>query len=304
MRNQKTVFWINLIVSLALIVVGAFLVGFVGFNGDSTTSDTYVIEVRDMLRLTDDARDALQDYCTDELGDSCSVVSVKASESSATGATVLEFSVTADSMDELAAIADSLGSSIASASIDGVDATLITVSYHDSVNAPYYTYLWRTAIGLGAGLVLLFLYAAIRFKLSAGISALVAGAHDVLLTLALVAIFRIPAGVGLIGVATFSLLFSAFLNLFVFNKVREMRKTEATRDLPAGEMIRTAVRDNRMVILMTAIFAALFCVILGAVGLFIGLDLTWIMLAALLAVVVSACSSLFLSPSLYVVLKG
>ncbi len=304
MRNQKTVFWINLIVSLALIVVGAFLVGFVGFNGDSTTSDTYVIEVRDMLRLTDDARDALQDYCTDELGDSCSVVSVKASESSATGATVLEFSVTADSMDELAAIADSLGSSIASASIDGVDATLITVSYHDSVNAPYYTYLWRTAIGLGAGLVLLFLYAAIRFKLSAGISALVAGAHDVLLTLALVAIFRIPAGVGLIGVATFSLLFSAFLNLFVFNKVREMRKTEATRDLPAGEMIRTAVRDNRMVILMTAIFAALCCVILGAVGLFIGLDLTWIMLAALLAVVVSACSSLFLSPSLYVVLKG
>ena len=54
MRNQKTVFWINLVVSIVLIAVGAFLVGFVGFNGDSTTSDTYVIEVRDMLRLTDD----------------------------------------------------------------------------------------------------------------------------------------------------------------------------------------------------------------------------------------------------------
>lgn len=304
MRNQKTVFWINLVVSIVLIAVGAFLVGFVGFNGDSTTSDTYVIEVRDMLRLNDDARGALQDYCEGELSDSCSVLSVKASESSATGATVLEFSVTADSMDDLASIADSLESAISSASIEGVDASLITVAYHESVNAPYYTYLWRTAIGLGAGLVLLFLYAAIRFKLSAGISVLVAGAHDVLLTLALVAIFRIPAGVGLIGVATFSLLFSAFLNLFVFSKVREMRKEEATRDLPAGAMIDAAVRDNRKVILMTAIFAALFCVILGVVGIFIGLDLTWIMLAALLAVVVSASSSLFLSPSMYVVLKG
>ena len=55
---------------------------------------------------------------------------------------------------------------------------------------------------------------------------------------------------------------------------------------------------------MTAVFAAVFCVILGVVGLFISLDLTWIMLATLIAAVVSVCSSLFLSPSMYVVLKG
>ena len=304
MRNQKTVFWINLVVSLVLIVVGAFLVGFVGFNGDSTTSNTYVIEVRDMLRLTDDARDALQDYCTDEISGSCAVVSVKASESSATGATVLEFSVAADSMDEVASVADALGNSIASASIDGVDVSLITVAHHDSVNVPYYTYLWRTAIGLGASLVLLFLYTLIRFKLSAGVSVLVAGVHDMLLTLALVAILRIPAGIGLIGVATFSFLFSAFTNLVVFGKVRGMLRAEDTRGLPAGDMARAAVRDRRGVILMTAAFVVLFCVILGVVGFFISLDLTWIMLATLLAAVVSVCSSLFLSPSLYVVLKG
>ena len=304
MRNQKTVFWINLIVSIVLIAAGAFIAGFVGFNTDSTTSDTYIIEVRDMLRLTDDARDALQDYCTDELNDSCSVNTVKVSESSATGATVLEFAVTAGSDEEASAAAESLRSAISSASIDGVDATLITVSHHQSENVPYYTYIWRTAIGIGASLVLLFLYAAIRFKLSAGISVLVAGVHDVLLTLALVALLRIPAGVGLIGVAVFSFLLSAFLSMTVFSKVRSLRNAEDTKSLAAGEMAGVSVPDKRKLIGMTPIFAALFCVILGVIGFFVGLDLTWIMLATLVAVVVSVCSSLFLAPSMYVVLKG
>ena len=44
--------------------------------------------------------------------------------------------------------------------------------------------------------------------------------------------------------------------------------------------------------------------LVGGIGLFIGLDLTWIMLASLLAVAVSACSSLFLAPSMYATLKG
>ena len=125
-----------------------------------------------------------------------------------------------------------------------------------------------------------------------------------LLTLALVAICRVPAGVGLIGVATFSFLLSAFLNSFVFGQVRRMRKEEATRDLPASVMAAEAVRNNRKLVIMTAVFAAVFCVILGVVGLFISLDLTWIMLATLIAAVVSVCSSLFLSPSMYGVLKG
>ena len=97
---------------------------------------------------------------------------------------------------------------------------------------------------------------------------------------------------------------SAFLNSFVFGQVRRMRKEEATRDLPASVMAAEAVRNNRKLVIMTAVFAAVFCVILGVVGLFIGLDLTWIMLATLIAAVVSVCSSLFLSPSMYVVLKG
>lgn len=303
MRNQKTIFWINLIVSLLLIVAGAFVAGFVGFNTDSTTSDTYIIEVRDMLRLTDDARDALQDYCTDKLNDSCTVNTVRASESSATGATVLEFAVTADSEEEVSAAAEALRNAISSASIDGVDATLINVAHHQSENAPYYTYLWRTAIGIGASLVLLFLYAAIRFKLSVGFSVLVAGVHDILLTLALVALLRIPAGVGLIGVAVFSFLLSSFLSMTVFGKVRSLRKAEDTRSMPAGEMAAVSVRENRKLIIMTAVFAALFCVILGVVGFFVGLDMTWIMLASLVAVAVSACSSLFLAPSMYATIK-
>ena len=130
-------------------------------------------------------------------------------------------------------------------------------------------------------MVLLFLYAAIRFKLSAGISVLVAGVHDVLLTLALVALLRIPAGVGLIGVAVFSFLLSAFLSMTVFSKVRSLRSAEDTKSLAAGEMAAVSVRDNRKLIVMTAIFAALFCVILGVIGFFVGLDLTWIMLATL-----------------------
>ena len=185
-----------------------------------------------------------------------------------------------------------------------MDAALITVSYHLSENAPYYTYIWRTAIAVGVSMVLLFAYAAIRFKLSAGLSVLVAGAHDVLLTLALVAILRIPAGVGLVGVAVFSFLLSAFLSMTVFGKVRTLRSEEATRGMSAAEMVDVAVKDRRGIVAATAVFAALFCVILGVIGIFVGSDMTWIMLASLLAVAVSACSSLFLAPSMYATLKG
>ena len=133
---------------------------------------------------------------------------------------------------------------------------------------------------------------------------LVAGAHDVLLTLALVAILRIPAGVGLVGVAVFSFLLSAFLSMTVFGKVRTLRSEEATRGMSAAEMVDVAVKDRRGIVAATAVFAALFCVILGVIGIFVGSDMTWIMLASLLAVAVSACSSLFLAPSMYATLKG
>ena len=143
----------------------------------------------------------------------------------------------------------------------------------------------------------------IRFKVGMGVTALIAAVHDVLLTLAVVALLRIPAGVTLIGVAAFSLLLSAVLNLIVFGKMRRDFRSEDRKNLPAREGVALAVKDSLKNVLIVCILLAALTVCMGAVGAFIGFDLLSVMLSTLMAIVVSAYSSLFLSPAIYACIK-
>lgn len=294
-----------LVISLVLIVAGAFVCGFLGFNTDSTMSGHTVVQVSDVSFGTrsDETVQAVTDFYAEQLeGKGLSVSDIKYVQELSTGIGSYEFYVSGDEPSE--AVLEELRTAIDGANISGVDSSTITVSYHATENRPYTEYIWRTAIAGAVAAVILFAYVAIRFRFGMGLTAFIAGIHDVLLTLAVVALVRIPSGTYLIGAAVIALLFSAALNMFLFGRMRADLRSEEMKEMPAREAVALSLQGSRKGVLTFAVCAAAVFVVLGVVGIFIGLDMTFLMISALIAVIVSVYSSLFLSPAIYAGIKA
>lgn len=297
----KKSFFVCLAVSLALIIAGAFMFGFLGFNPDSTTKDHAVIEVSDSgyMAFQTDFREELQNYCTDRISAEYDVAGVDYNSSTSAGG-VIEYVLRSGTPTQ--EFLDTLRGEIAASGIEGIDIADVSVSVHNVENEGYTQYIWRTAIAGGVALVILFAYVAIRFRVGMGVSALVAAVHDVLLTLAVVALLRIPAGVALIGVAAFSLLLSAILNLTVLGRMRSDFRNQP-EGLSARDAVAQSVAASRKNVLVIAVTMAAVWVVFGVIGAIVGMDLLTIMLCALMSVVVSTYSSLIFMPALYACIK-
>ncbi len=301
--TTKKCLLISLIVSLVLIVAGAFIFGFVGFNTNSVTSDYSEIEVSYYgTKLNEqDFLDEIEKTGKDTIAEAGYKISeVKYSEEAAGGRGLFEFVLKKDLTEtQSAELVASLETSLRALTVtEGEGET-----YHKDVYRPHYEYIWRTAIAMGVGLVLVFVYVAIRYRVGMSVTTLVASIHDVLLTLALIALLRIPMGTAVIGIAACSLILSVFMNLFVFGKMRKDFRSEERKDLPAREAVALSSSESRKGVYVTAIVAAAVLLVSGVIGAILGADLLWFMLGSLLAVGVSVYSSLVLSPAIYASVK-
>ncbi len=308
---KKTLF-ISLVISLVLIIAGAFVFGFIGFNPDSSSQEYTSLEVADngYMAINTSYRTALEEFCLDEIeGQGYDVSDVSYTAEASGGAGRLEFILSGDVAEEdVASFTQALDSALAAQTFAESGSTFkdlgdISVTYHQAVYEPHYEYIWRTAIGIGVALVLLFAYVAIRFKVGMGVTSLIAAVHDVLLTLAVIALLRIPAGPTVICIAAFALLLSVFLNLKVFGKMRQDFRLEERKDLSAREAVALSARESRKGVFIAAILAAAALVVLAVVGLIVGFDLFSFTIGALLAVIVCTYSSLVLSPAIYALIK-
>lgn len=291
-----------LAISLVVILVGAILFGVFGFNADSTVKDYTVIEVSDSgyMSLQDKFRTDLDDLCKAEIEKSGLKIKEDSYIESTSVGGILSYTVTGEGAE---AFVSELQTAIDNAQIDGVQDASVIVTYHEVENAPHYEYIWRTAIGAAVVLVILFVYVAIRFNVGMGVTSFVAALHDVIVTLAIVALLRIPAGVGLIGVAAITLLLSAFLNLMVFGKMRKDFRLEERKGMPARDAVALSVKESTKTILTAIVLLAAFVVVFGVIGVIIGFDMASFMLGMLMALVVTTYSSLFLSPAIYAAIK-
>lgn len=309
--TTKKCLLISLIVSLVLIVAGAFIFGFVGFNTNSVTSDYSEIEVSYYgTKLNEqDFLDEIEKTGKDTIAEAGYKISeVKYSEEAAGGRGLFEFILKKDLTEtQSAELVASLETSLRALTVTEGEGDVIdddvTVTYHKDVYRPHYEYIWRTAIAMGVGLVLVFVYVAIRYRVGMSVTTLVASIHDVLLTLALIALLRIPMGTAVIGIAACSLILSVFMNLFVFGKMRKDFRSEERKDLPAREAVALSSSESRKGVYVTAIVAAAVLLVSGVIGAILGADLLWFMLGSLLAVGVSVYSSLVLSPAIYASVK-
>ena len=309
--SVKKTLLLCLTVSLVLIVAGAFLFGFLGFNPDSSARDLTSLEVADngYMTVNTEYRSALEEFCSSEISEGgYDVQEVSYTSEAAGGAGSLEFILSGSVNEtELASFTAELDAALSSANFGEQGSYKeigdISVTYHTAEYVPHYEYIWRTAIGMGVALVLLFAYVAIRFKVGMGVTALVAAVHDVLLTLAVIALFRIPAGPSVICVAVFALLLSMFFSFKLFGKMRQDLRMEDRKDLPAQEAVMLSAKESRKGIFIAAIMAAAGLLVLAVVGLIAGFDLFSFMMGSLLAIIVCTYSSLVLSPAIYSLIK-
>lgn len=299
-----------LVISLVLIVAGAFLFGFLGFNTDSTTQDYTSVEVADNGYMATDSafRSSLEELCLGEIEGKYAVGNVSYSDFAGTDPH-LEFILSEIVGDEeMGTFVEGLESTLSTETYGDTGRTYgeiadISVTYHNAVYAAHYEQVWRAAIAAAVVLVLLFAYVAIRFKVGMGVTSLIAAVHDVLLTLAVVALCRISAGAPLVCVAVFAMLFSMFLNLKVFGKMRKDFRLDERKDLSAKDAIELSVRESRKGVFIASILAAAAIVVLAVVGIIAGFDLFSFMIAALVAVIACTYSSLVLSPTIYTLIK-
>lgn len=307
MTKNKTL-TISLIVSIVLIVLGVVMYSvFGGFNGDRATADKTLVTVTgdSLITIREDYRENLNDLCMDTLKkEGARVKNGRYLEKTDQG--VFEYTLTGTYKDEtLTAYVTALEKAIGDSSEElfgGVTST-ISVAQHRQTNVEYYKYLWTFAIAAAVVVVLAFAYFAIRFNLGMGITMAIAGVHDVLLTLAVIALVRIPTGIGVAAVGAFALLLSLFLNGYVFGKMRRDFKSEEFKAYSSREAVAASQKTSRKPVFITAVVAVAMLVVMGVIGVITGFDLTSYMLCALVAVIVNTYSSLVLSPSIYAVFK-
>lgn len=178
----------------------------------------------------------------------------------------------------------------------------IDVSVHEIRPETFGDAAWRGAIAIGVGAVVALIYLAIRFGIGSALTGLVACVNDVFVTLALLAVTRLPV------YAASPLLFAAiaaFCSLLLWmvqcSKMRENFKDPVYSSLSSFEAVEESYKTSLKAVLITAGCIGLAFLITGAVA---SAGLRLMVLPALIPVAVSLYSSLLLAPALHVYVKG
>ena len=297
-KLMKTVGKFKLWTILGVLVIAAgILIGAVfGFHADPTLSNVKTINVK-LEAYDNEARtEAVRNICESELDKAGlkDTYTFKGEVSGLGNEVVYVFSE-----NTLTAIQNSLD---AAAEADGnvLKGAFFYVSLHEEKVETVLAsgYLWRGALAAAVILVIEFVYIAVRYKLNMGATAAATSLLSVLLTLAIVALARIPVTASVIYVAAFAMLYSAFLCMLSFNRMRENFKTDEYKGMPADQAIASSVPAK--VILLFAVVSAAALVLVGAVAV---ASVRWFALAALTALASGTYASLLFMPAMYLPLK-
>lgn len=104
--------------------------------------------------------------------------------------------------------------------------------------------LKRSALALGVALLFTLLYITIRFKWSFGLATIAALLHDVLVTLGILALFRIPLNAPFVGALLAIITYSVQDSVVVLDRVREKLRYRTKE--PFDKLANTAVTETWM----------------------------------------------------------
>ncbi len=231
--KRKIFFGISLgIMALALICSLVFGVNLdIEFKGGSIISYSHA---------TPPDLEAIADTASEVIG---SDVSLREATDIATGSTNVTISVSGNSgMDSqlLGSLTDALQSKFPEA-----DMALLDVDSVDpTIGGEFFA---KSLVAVGFAMVLMILYVALRFKVisgwSAGVMAVVALVHDVLVVFAVFVIFGIPIDSNFMAVVLTILGYSLNDTIVIYDRIRENKRIHADK-LSVAELVNTSLNQT------------------------------------------------------------
>ncbi len=306
MNNKRSRFFpLFLAISAVIIIAGILLYAFIGFNTSPDRPAAYTLEVKYGVVIGNDAdqQEKVRELAESSMEKHGIVFSEGVTAPVVDGDSLAETTDTILSY-ELAASSDEAALKAVVEEINAMEeyrGARVYASYHHLEELRYFEAEWRAAVALAVAAIVALGYVTIRFGVSCGVAGLAVMAHDVLLSLSILAVARIPvyafAPAVYAGVAA---LVSVVLWLVVCMRLREKFKSEEYASMNAGDVVRSVMDGALLPVCLTAaVFAAVVCV-LGLVGV---VGTMGVVLPALVSVAVPVYSTLLIAPNIVVPLK-
>ncbi len=154
--------------------------------------------------------------------------------------------------------------------------------------------LW---MALGVGMMLL-VYISIRFQWTYGVAALIALAHDALITLSVTAMLMIEVNTAFVAALLMILGYSINDTIVVFDRVRELANQD--EDTPIAAVANLAIRQTIRRSIYTSVTTAL---VVGSLLIFGGVTLKGFCIVLLIGIVSGTYSSIFIASPILVGLR-
>ncbi len=291
--TNKLPLW--LAIPAVLIVAGLVLFFVLGFQPSATIADSksLVITHDSYVNISEDLQDRFLDVCRGEIDEAgLQFIDVDVAETETGGQAEFRFSPETEN-----GTLETLKTNIlaALAADEELQRGLYDGTLHDNVSQYANDYIWRAAISGAVALVIAFVYVAVRYRFSMGLSALIGGIADVALMLALVLILRIPVTTTLAAAAILAVLYSVLVSCVTFGKMRSLLKSEEYASMPSADAMESAAHAAVRPVLVIGIAAAVIFALLSA---FCGAAVRAFTLPVVCAVAASTFSGTLLTPSL------
>ena len=283
------------IISAVLIVVGIVIACVFGFNPavDMASVKTVTVEYPYVAKV-----ETLESVCETSFADSGVKYLDKKVAGSYTGEVVYYFDLNADTESAVVELQKDLdeamkeGGALSGSAL--IKARTNKETFQEGLTDGF---ALRAGIALAVFAVAAFVYVALRYKLSAGITMTATMLVAIGLTVSLTALTRIPVSASFAAAALVAGLASVVMALITFNRFRDNAKDkEKEKDKTSYEKVLAAVDTKKVLILAAALTLAL--VLLGAIV----PTARWFALAAFVGVVAATFAGWIFAPSLLVVL--
>lgn len=173
------------------------------------------------------------------------------------------------------------------------------------VNASTFTKLLKNSIWATlAAVAVILIYICIRFTFSSGLAAIIALCHDVLVMIALTAMFRIEVNVTFIAAIITIVGYSINATIVIFDRIRELKKADSLKDASDAEIANRAIADTLGRSILTTLTTLVVIVALAIVCSIMGVtSMNEFALPIIFGLVAGAYSSVLLSAPMWVILR-
>ncbi len=267
--NAKFKLWLT--VTLSLIVVGMIILGVFGFNQTVDYSDSYELNVKVEKNLGE--ANSIMTEKVEEFFNEKGIEDATYGRQQIADGEVLVYKFTADNVlfqdkTVLQELMTELENKIETAfnekggEVAGLQVEVNAYSATHYLNQK----VWRFVIAISIAIVVMFIYVLIMEKVAGALTVLCTSVTSGVLTMAILALARIPAYPYLFATITASAMLASVISIGIVNRAKEISKNVANEGMSSKEVVESATKLSLLRIVFMAIALLIVALLLIIIG--------------------------------------